>query len=1466
MKNQITNCIVALVIILLSSGTLKAINITWTGAANNQWNQVENWSPMIVPNGNDDVTIPGYWQNEIVIVDANASCNNLQYSGSGFQLTITEGWNLILSGDLNIGGKTNIHGYGGIEVIGNNNCYFNHADSVIIEVNHINIKSNAQVILNNDLIMPLGSLNIYSGHFSTHGYTCNLANIVLVNGTSNRSLDIENSEITTNILYLYVLNNGSFNSTNSTVNNNLIIETNGVVGFHKVNSATKSAILTVASHAHISIDQLNALGDISILGSTSDTMQSFSITDFNIAQAPSIVKLTSEPFVSGYHFYTMHGPSGCGGDVLITDGKEVSNHRILINVVGAAHFNKAAIANVEVVSGSFIIDEGFDLGNNSGVVINQTLPVTYYWINGQGNWNDPNHWSLTNGGAASGCIPGLKDHVIFNNASGFNAGDSVLVTHHILCNNLIFDQALTNQPILSQLGGTEYSIHIAGDIDMRGLDYFNVAYPVYLWSRTTANIQTHAQEILDDISFMNQGAYHLLDDLNCNSGKKNIYQLLGTLHTHGHSIHAGGFVSKGIKFSGTQRSLILCNSLLRMGHQTDGPGGVYMYSNGLNLLAGTSTFQFEYEHEMGCEFKIDGNTNLHFYNLRFMNQVGLSSLIFNKTSGFNKVQFYGNGNIWNGSFAVNPQMSGVDTLCIAGNFRYEIEQLSMLNIRKKLVQVHGVCNEISLITSSSLANQAYIYSSNPAGIDFENTWIENLDALGINTPFEVTNGVNGGHNSGFSFLTYNSPRIFYWNGEAANAHWSQGTNWNIGTPAHAGNGNDLLIYNTSGCIPGFNDSVVFHAESFPLKDTVTINMNANFKGMMWTGIDTAHRFLAGQSQFSLNNYGGLEFDTGLEILFPGELTFRSPYERELRFQQVPYPGNMVFNNLGKYNLMDALTCTGFRMTFMAGSFSTLNHSLQATNLYILHDAAPANNNNQIDFSASTIRVGSVFWASVFQNTSVILAHESKIELLSSGSSLDISGTLNNLEFGHVNFLSPTGNAGLSSNYYSGANPPHFKHVNFEPSGFILGNNSMDTLVLAEGEEYNLGANQTQYINNLLYSKGSPCYRTTIVSNVPGTRAYIQNSNCHLLVEHARLRDIEGILGSCNANNYLVGIGGEDMGNNINWTFIPGNPIQGLGPDTVLTCNILPYQQTSLGFGRYDSITWSNGSTGDFVWVDTVCTLSTTVVYSPVCIVHDSRSFGFDNEINQVATLQHIRCYGMHNGSIQLQVEDVDTSNHYTQYWVYPDHTVRNAMLHIDELLPGQYTSIISIPGYEALCNDTAMFTLIEPEKLVVSLDTIITGKCFEPDGIIRITATGGSGAYSFLWNDQSTTEDNYAATSGINEVAVTDTNQCTAQLMVEVNCVDHLNIPELLTPNGDNLGDNWEIIDLYRLYPNNDVKIMNRWGNVVYHKTGYNDEFSGIPNTGDTFSIGYLSSGTYFYMIDLGINYKTLTGYLEIMY
>ncbi len=1465
MKTQLTmKKLLVLVAGIIAFQSINAATITWTGNHSNNWNHVLNWSPAIVPNNNDEVVIPSTWLTEIVVDGANASCKKLTYNGIGFQLQIGYGWELILAGDLNISGNSKIYGTGGIEVVGNYDCHFNHSDSTIIELNHINIKSNANAYLNNKLFMPTGSVNVYSGVFITNGYPVMANSMSVVNGSSNRTLNIENSEITVNIFSLGLIQNGGFNSANSIVTIQLLAYADEDAVFNIVNALNKTTIAIAGDNTDLFIAKLNASKDISIVGNKDNFNQSFSIKEFNILHAPAIVRLTPTPQVSHYDFFAINTPMGCTGEILFTDGAEVSYNQVVFNALNPIYLSKASLANIRLNSGSLTVYQGADLGNNTNISFMQTNPMTFYWINGAGNWSDGNHWSYTSGGPSSGCIPGLSDHAILNLASGFSTGDTVHVNDHAFCNDLIVDPAISAKPVLAQNGSNTFTLNIAGSLDLRGLEDYRLEYAVYLWSRSNETIHLGSFKLLNDIHMMNRGSWELLSDLNCMDGQKAIFQLIGTFKTNGHEVHVSNLMSRGVKNLASKRGLDLSTSTLRMGHPNLSNGGVYIYSDSLTLQAGTSTFLFEHLLNLPHEFKIDGTKHLDFYNLRFMNQTTQPLIIFNTKTQFNKVTMEGNGKFVNGSNMPSATMSGMDTLVITGNFRYEFEQGKMFDISKKLIHQHGPCNELSFISSTSLANHSSIHSSGSVALDFSNVWIENIQASGNNVPFNVINGVDGGNNTNFNFTSPNLPRVFYWNGEGNTTYWSEGVNWNIGVYPHAGNNNDEFLYNTNGCIPGFNDSVVFTNISFPVSDTVYINENANFNGMAWLPGSGLNRFLAGNNQFEMNNYGGLLFDNNLDATFDGNLLFRSPGHRSLTFNHVVYRGSIAFYNLGKYTLLDEMNCAGYKVELLAGSFSSLGNSIAVNHLSIRHDYAPMYHNNIVNFGNSKLDIAGSFTNYLLNDVSTLMADSSSIHFSGMSSIMYIFGNLTQINYGRLYYSYPNGLAGLHSEYYSGTGLPHFRHIEFEPSGFIIGNNSIDTLILAEGKVYSLGSNHTQTINDLLYSKGSPCYRTTIISTVPGTRAYIKNPSCHLLVEHARLSDIEGILGTCSATNYLVGVGGEDLGNNANWYFIPGDPINGLGPDTILTCHTLPYEQTSTGFGRYETITWSNGTTNPSVMINGVDTVTATVVYSPVCIVDDERIFGFESQMDQNGTAIDVTCYGLNDGSITVELIDVDTN--FVQTWIYPNGEQRTMDITIDQLSPGHYTSIVAIPGFESLCSDTAEFDIHEPGLLMLTLDTVIPGKCGVAEGIIGITAWGGTGELSYDWSDQSTSEDRYDAFNGWNQVVVTDFNGCKDSIAAELACIDHINVPELLTPNNDGLSDNWEIIDLYRLYPDNDVKVYNRWGGLVYNKHGYNDEFRGIPNTKDTFSVGHLPSGTYFYTIELGENNKVLTGYIELVY
>ncbi len=91
-------------------------------------------------------------------------------------------------------------------------------------------------------------------------------------------------------------------------------------------------------------------------------------------------------------------------------------------------------------------------------------------------------------------------------------------------------------------------------------------------------------------------------------------------------------------------------------------------------------------------------------------------------------------------------------------------------------------------------------------------------------------------------------------------------------------------------------------------------------------------------------------------------------------------------------------------------------------------------------------------------------------------------------------------------------------------------------------------------------------------------------------------------------------------------------------------------------------------------------------------------------------------------------------------------------------------------------------------------------------------------------------------------------------------------MPEIFTPNGDGKNDKFVITKIEE-FPNNSLSIFNRWGNLVYKKDKYNNEFGGSANVSNAMGSGLLPSGTYYVVLDFGDDKtKTYTGYIELMY
>jgi GH43 family beta-xylosidase len=101
------------------------------------------------------------------------------------------------------------------------------------------------------------------------------------------------------------------------------------------------------------------------------------------------------------------------------------------------------------------------------------------------------------------------------------------------------------------------------------------------------------------------------------------------------------------------------------------------------------------------------------------------------------------------------------------------------------------------------------------------------------------------------------------------------------------------------------------------------------------------------------------------------------------------------------------------------------------------------------------------------------------------------------------------------------------------------------------------------------------------------------------------------------------------------------------------------------------------------------------------------------------------------------------------------------------LSAGSYTVTITDAN---LCTTTATFLITEPGVLTASVDsTTNPSVCGATDGAIYITVTGGTAAYTFVWDNSFVTEDITGITAGSYNVIVTDANGCTTTASASIN-------------------------------------------------------------------------------------------------
>lgn len=191
---------------------------------------------------------------------------------------------------------------------------------------------------------------------------------------------------------------------------------------------------------------------------------------------------------------------------------------------------------------------------------------------------------------------------------------------------------------------------------------------------------------------------------------------------------------------------------------------------------------------------------------------------------------------------------------------------------------------------------------------------------------------------------------------------------------------------------------------------------------------------------------------------------------------------------------------------------------------------------------------------------------------------------------------------------------------------------------------------------------------------------------------------------------------------------------------------------------------------------------------------------------------------------------------------------------------------ITVGNYTVLVTDTKncqlelAFIIYEPNPVTMTFTSTDVTCIDQLDGSATVFPVGGTGNYTYQWQNGSTSEFASDLIGGVYWVTVTDIVGCTGtdSVFIATDNSSCINPPNAFTPNGDNYNDSWVIKNIH-LYPEMTLKIFNRWGTIVNEQSG---EY--IPWDG-TFKGEILPTETYYYILLIGEGYDPFKGTLTIV-
>ncbi|MCB9167256.1 MAG: gliding motility-associated C-terminal domain-containing protein [Flavobacteriales bacterium] len=188
-----------------------------------------------------------------------------------------------------------------------------------------------------------------------------------------------------------------------------------------------------------------------------------------------------------------------------------------------------------------------------------------------------------------------------------------------------------------------------------------------------------------------------------------------------------------------------------------------------------------------------------------------------------------------------------------------------------------------------------------------------------------------------------------------------------------------------------------------------------------------------------------------------------------------------------------------------------------------------------------------------------------------------------------------------------------------------------------------------------------------------------------------------------------------------------------------------------------------------------------------------------------------------------------------------------AIVTLNGLAPGTYIYTLTVT--DGVCSDQAQVTV---EVLALPLADAGPDQTIFTNGVAVLGGDpSGPPGSTFSWSPDSLVSAPNAPNPNTSPgettwfvLTVTAQNGCADVDSVLITVVPDINIPSGFSPNDDGWNDVWEI-DRIDMFPDCEVEVYNRWGELLFQSVGYKEPWDGKYNG------SYVPVGTYYYVIRL---------------